>query len=173
MATGEGGGAGATGLERFHEAQDAPGSGISAALGELRTTGKRTHWIWYVFPQLAGLGMSSLARDFAIADGDEALEYLGDPVLRGRLLAAAEAVEGQLQRGQSLVAAMGSRIDATKLVSSLTLFECAGQRLGGEGRSEGERAEAMALVDVAGRVLAAAETQGFPRCAFTLRAVRR
>src|SRR4051794_40941477 len=54
-------------LHRFHTAQDAADSGYTNALAEIRGTGKRTHWIWYIFPQLAGLGRSPVARRYGIA----------------------------------------------------------------------------------------------------------
>jgi len=151
-------------LERFHTAQNAGESGFASALTELRTTGKRSHWIWYVFPQLAGLGGSSQSRRYGIRDREEAQDYLRDPVLRARLITATQAVAERLQAGLSLQALMGSSIDSLKLVSSLTLFEPVAKTL--------FQAEALdecaALADVAGQVLVAAEAQGFQRCSFTL-----
>jgi uncharacterized protein (DUF1810 family) len=152
-----------TGLERFTRAQDAPEGGIQTALRELRSGRKRSHWIWYVFPQLAGLGQSSTAQHYALCDAEEAADYLRHPVLRERWLAAATAVGAQLEAGVPLRALMGSEVDALKLVSSLTLFESIAKRL-----SANEPAAAITAVEVAAtRILERLESQGFGRCTFT------
>lgn len=117
------------------------GSGFAAALAELQTTGKQSHWIWYVFPQLTGLGSSSAARMFSISGESEARDYLRDEVLRARLLMASEAVLDRLNDGLPLRRVMGSEIDVLKLVSSLTLFERVAQ---GFGASELECANTTA-----------------------------
>jgi len=154
-------------LERFHTAQDEPEHGYRNALAEIRGTGKRSHWIWYVFPQLAGLGHSAPARRFALVGRAEAQAYLEDPLLRSRLLEISSAVAHQLERGHRLLDIMGSPIDVQKLVSSLTLFA----QLSRELRATAGGAEHEALANVAERVLAAAAEQGYPRCAFTQRAL--
>ena len=146
-------------LARFHEAQDAPRSGFATALAELQSGRKTSHWIWYIFPQLAGLGHSSTAKFYALADLAEARAYLADPILRHRLLAATEAVALQLASGARLTAVMGGQIDAQKLVSSLTLFRRA-------------VLPDDALANAAERVLESAESQGFPPCELTLRSVK-
>src|SRR6266513_6158530 len=105
-------------LERFHEAQAGRWAGYDPALTEIRAGGKRSHWIWYIFPQIEGLGRSSMARDYAIRDLDEACAYLRDPILRARYEEIVAAVSEQLVRGIRLEDLMGSRIDALKLVSS-------------------------------------------------------
>ncbi|MGE5835869.1 MAG: DUF1810 family protein, partial [Acidobacteriota bacterium] len=81
-----------TGLERFKSAQAAAHSGFDTALAEIRAGGKRGHWIWYIFPQLAGLGGSPMSAHFAIAGEAEAMEYLRDRDLRARLLTITTAV---------------------------------------------------------------------------------
>ena len=116
-------------LQRFTSAQDAPHSGFDAALAEIRAGGKRSHWIWYIFPQLAGLGRSSIARTYAIRDLAEACDYLRDPLLRARYEEIAGVVSNQLARGRALEDLMGGSTDALKLVSSLTLFRAAAQNL--------------------------------------------
>ena len=152
-------------LDRFRAAQDVPGSGFDQALQEIRAGAKTGHWIWYVFPQLAGLGGSAMSRTFAIADVAEAEAYLRDPVLRARLLTITAAVAEQVTtRGRPLRALMGSEIDARKLVSSLTLFVHVARRL---HHAEGLDAYA-ALVGAADAVLARAADEGYPPCAFTL-----
>lgn len=151
-------------LDRFHTAQASAEAGFSQALAELQSTGKRTHWIWYIFPQLSGLGSSSYARAFAIEDQSEARDYLGDDLLRSRLLKATEAVRDRMNESMPLRRVMGSDIDALKLVSSLTLFERVAQRL----PSAGEHSQFLKVVE---QVLKRAEEQGYPRCAFTLKAL--
>ena len=79
-------------LDRFRDAQADTHSGFAAALGELEAGRKTGHWIWYVFPQLAGLGQSMTAVHYGLADAAEAADYLRDPVLGERLVAAAAAV---------------------------------------------------------------------------------
>jgi uncharacterized protein (DUF1810 family) len=105
-------------LERFVEAQDAGGT-YEQALAELRAGHKRTHWMWFVFPQIAGLGRSSTAQHFAIRDLDEARAYLAHPTLGPRLLDAAHAL---VELGSDDPAAVLGSIDALKLRSSMTLF---------------------------------------------------
>ena len=106
------------GLSRFVEAQDAGGT-YAAALAELRTGRKTSHWMWFVFPQVSGLGRSAMAQRYALADLAEARAYLADPVLGQRLR---ECCEVLLELpGSDPVAVFGS-IDAVKLRSSMTLF---------------------------------------------------
>lgn len=103
-------------LERFVLAQR---RSHDAALSELRQGKKRSHWMWYVFPQLRGLGRSDMSWHYGIADLDEARAYLAHPVLGPRLARCAEAV--MMHGGRSAEAIMGS-VDAGKLRSSMTLF---------------------------------------------------
>lgn len=116
-------------LERFHEAQTSPAMGYDAALAEIRRGHKAGHWIWYILPQIAGLGRSSTARNYALRDLAEACAYLRDPLLRARYAEITGAISEQLTRGTALEDLMGSPIDALKLVSSLTLFRAAAQTL--------------------------------------------
>ncbi len=105
-------------LARFRTAQDAHGT-YDDALAELRAGRKSTHWMWFVFPQLAGLGRSSTAVFFAITSFDEAQAYLADPVLGPRLVEAALAAA---DAPAASAAQLLGDIDATKLRSSMTLF---------------------------------------------------
>ena len=105
-------------LDRFVDAQDAGGT-YDTALAELRAGQKRSHWMWFVLPQLAGLGHSAMAQRYAIADLTEARAYLAHPVLGPRLLDCARALVA-LETGDP-VAVLGG-IDAQKLRSSMTLF---------------------------------------------------
>lgn len=105
-------------LTRFVSAQDAGGT-YAAALAELRAGRKRGHWMWFVFPQVAGLGQSPTSREYAISDLEEARAYLAHPVLGPRLVECAEALRGL--DTDDPVAVLGG-IDAVKLRSSMTLF---------------------------------------------------
>jgi uncharacterized protein (DUF1810 family) len=111
------------GLERFIDAQQ----GVwETALAELEVGRKQTHWMWFIFPQLADLGRSERARYYGIRDLGEARDYLADPVLSARLAAATRAVLKHSTRPADAI--MGS-VDAMKLRSCATLFLAAG---GGE-----------------------------------------
>lgn len=151
-------------LDRFREAQEDPASGFACALTELKTTGKRSHWIWYVFPQLSGLGNSRASQIYAIANIREAELFLQDPSLRNRLLTASTVVAQRLRQKVSLENLMGSSIDALKLVSSLTLFGSVARRLGIAGESE----EYRSLAALADEILAAAAGDGYPACRYTM-----
>jgi uncharacterized protein (DUF1810 family) len=105
-------------LTRFVEAQDA-GRTYDSALAELRAGRKHGHWMWFVFPQVAGLGHSPTAQHFAISGLDEARAYLAHPVLGPRLVEASQALLDQAARDP--VAVLGP-VDAQKLRSSVTLF---------------------------------------------------
>lgn len=139
-------------LDRFKAAQS---QDFETAIAELRQGRKTSHWIWYIFPQIAGLGRSGIAQQYALADLDEVRAYLADPELRDHLLRAADVVRIQLQSGAPLPTLMGGGIDSLKLVSSLTLFEIASSDRDAEIR------------DVCTQVLDLATTQGYPRCSFT------
>ena len=106
-------------LERFVRAQDEGGTYLQA-LAELRRGRKVSHWMWFVFPQLAGLGRSSTARFYAIHSLAEAEAYLDHPVLGARLRESA-ALVAELT-GRTAEDVFGG-IDAVKLRSSMTLFE--------------------------------------------------
>ena len=105
-------------LQRFVRAQDDGGT-HAGALRELARGRKTGHWMWFVFPQLAGLGSSQTARFFAITSLGEARAYLAHPVLGARLREAAETV--RTAPADSAEALLGG-IDAQKLRSSMTLF---------------------------------------------------
>lgn len=105
-------------LERFVTAQDQGGT-YAAALAELRRGRKTSHWMWFVFPQIAGLGRSGTARAYAIGSVEQAQAYLRHPVLGSRLPECSQVV-ADLQ-GRSAEQIFGG-IDALKLRSSMTLF---------------------------------------------------
>ena len=118
-------------LERFVRAQDGV---YEQALGELRAGAKRGHWMWFVFPQVTGLGRSPMAQRYAISGLPEAQAYLDHPVLGPRLVDCAQAL---LDLGTSDAVRVLGPVDAMKLRSSMTLFE----------RAEPEAAVFAAVLD--------------------------
>jgi uncharacterized protein (DUF1810 family) len=107
-------------LQRFVNAQDGV---FERAVAELRSGRKRSHWMWFVFPQIEGLGQSPMSRRYAIRSLEEARAYLAHPLLGPRLLLATEvALASGRTRGAG---AVFGEIDALKLRSSLTLFAAA------------------------------------------------
>ena len=139
-------------LDRFVHAQDSGGT-YTHALAELHAGAKRSHWIWFVFPQLAGLGSSPMAEMYGLRGVDEAVAYLRHPVLRERLLSSMNAVRAQSVPLRRL---MGSEIDALKLMSSMTLFREIGTRLKDEE-----------VAAAAGGILERGTREGFSECRFT------
>lgn len=107
------------GLRRFVEAQERV---YDTALAELRAGRKRSHWMWFVFPQVAGLGRSPTAREYAIGSLEEARAYVEHPVLGARLRECA-AVLLDLPEGAGDAESIFGGVDAMKLRSSMTLFE--------------------------------------------------
>jgi uncharacterized protein (DUF1810 family) len=103
-------------LNRFIKAQD---ESYDEIIRELKNGEKVTHWMWYVFPQIAGLGQSATEKFYAIQDPSEAQAYLDHPVLGKRLLECTKIVMSL--RGKSALAIFGD-IDAMKFRSSMTLF---------------------------------------------------
>ena len=103
-------------LERFFPDHDRD---YPQALREIRAGHKKSHWIWYIFPQLRGLGTSQMSWDYGIIDADEARLYLSHPVLGSDLLEISEAL---LKLDESDPVKVMGRIDAIKLKSSMTLF---------------------------------------------------
>ena len=103
-------------LERFVEAQEAV---YARALTELRAGKKQSHWMWFIFPQIAGLGHSAMAQMYAIASLDEARAYLAHPLLGARLRECCEAV--MAIEGKTAHQIFGSP-DDLKFRSCLTLF---------------------------------------------------
>jgi uncharacterized protein (DUF1810 family) len=123
---------GPQGLERFVEAQ-APV--YAAALRELLDGRKRSHWMWFIFPQLLGLGFSPMAVRYGIASTEEAEAYLAHPILGPRLRECTAAVNAHADRSAE---AIFGPVDAMKLRSSMTLFD-----LAGGGRPFGQCLEAF------------------------------
>ncbi|MDN4054500.1 DUF1810 domain-containing protein [Massilia sp. YIM B02763] len=103
-------------LERFVTAQQGV---YEAALAELQAGRKRSHWMWFIFPQVAGLGRSEMAQRYAIRSSDEAAAYLAHPVLGPRLRTCAQAV---LAHGDRAIEDIFDAPDDLKFHSSMTLF---------------------------------------------------
>ena len=108
-------------LDRFVAAQNAGGT-YDQATEELRDGRKTSHWMWFVFPQIAGLGRSEMARKYAISSMAEGKAYVAHPLLGSRLIACAEIVAGL--QGRTAREIFGD-VDAQKLRSSMTLFHAA------------------------------------------------
>jgi uncharacterized protein (DUF1810 family) len=117
------------------------------------------HWIWYVFPQLAGLGRSGTAQYYSIQDLNEACEYLRDPVLRARYEEITAAIAENLEAGVPVESLMGGPTDTLKLASSLTLFRAASSRLADEA--------SRALASRCDAILRITAPHGYPACSLT------
>ncbi|NCD72552.1 DUF1810 domain-containing protein [Mucilaginibacter agri] len=103
-------------LQRFLDAQS---NDYAAALREIQSGRKRGHWMWYIFPQIAGLGYSEMARYYAIKDYREAIDYLAHPLLSRRLIEISQAV--LVNPAKTATQILGSP-DDIKLRSCMTLF---------------------------------------------------
>ena len=106
-----------TGLQRFIEAQN---DSYDQALKEIIKGRKLTHWIWYIFPQMKGLGFSYNSEYYGITSLQEARDYLENELLRKRLFEITESL--LMHKGKDIESIMGD-IDALKLKSSMTLFD--------------------------------------------------
>ena len=105
-------------LQRFVAAQDSGGT-YQRAAAELREGRKSSHWMWFIFPQIAGLGYSPTSQAYAISGLEEARAYLAHPVLGARLIECAAIVAGVSGRTAEQIF---GEVDALKLRSSMTLF---------------------------------------------------
>lgn len=144
-------------IARFLDAQDRSPGGYATALDEMRTGRKRSHWIWYIFPQLLGLGSSPMAQLYGICGLDEARRYASHPILGRRLGEILQAATAHLEHGMPLDLLMGGETDARKFVSSMTLFAIAAP----DGSDLRERCR---------QALNLAGAQGFAECVFTRQA---
>jgi len=108
-------------LERF---RDAHRRDFAQAYFEIQNGYKETHWMWYIFPQIQGLGRSSTAQYYAISDIEEAVEFLSDPYLGDNLRAISKEL---LSKSTNDAVDIFGYIDAMKLKSSMTLFHVAGE----------------------------------------------
>ncbi len=155
-------------VERFNQAHANPTAGFDAAIGQLQAGRKVGHWVWYIFPQLEGLGKSNAAQRFALADEEDAWAYVAHPLLGARLALAFETV---VQYRRTLHELMADPVDARKLVSSLTLFYSVCQiHLHDADKLLAARARAITMASH--RLLKKAAGEGLPKCAFTLQAMR-
>lgn len=104
--------------KKYLDAQNASYDGYEQALGEIRRGRKVSHWIWYIFPQIRGLGRSSTAQYYALESLEEAKQYLEDLLLRERLIEISEALLEQEGNIEGIV----GYVDAMKVRSCMTLF---------------------------------------------------
>lgn len=112
-----------SGLERFIEAQELS---YENALAEIKAGHKRSHWIWYIFPQIQGLGYSQTSMFYAIKDREEAKAYISHPILGARLVEISEAL---LQLKTNNASEVMGYPDDIKLKSSMTLFSLVSDNL--------------------------------------------
>jgi uncharacterized protein (DUF1810 family) len=110
-----------TDINRFVKAQEEAYSGYAQALNEIKAWRKTSHWIWYIFPQLKGLGRSGMADFYGIVDREEAEQYLNHDVLGARIREITEALLEH--KGKSALDILGD-IDAMKVKSCMTMFDC-------------------------------------------------
>ena len=141
-----------TDLQRFVDAQ---ARDFATALSEIEAGRKRSHWIWYVLPQIGGLGSSPMAARYAITSVAEARAFLAHPVLGANYRRIVAAIRAQVERGVRLDALLGWPDDA-KTISSITLFA-------------GVAAPGDPLIADAGTILRTAAAEGLPACAATER----
>lgn len=119
-------------LNRFVAAQEYRGA-YNQALSEMRAGCKKSHWIWFIFPQIAGLSKSNLSTTYAIASMDEAMGYLAHPVLGFRLGEISQAIVDCPAAGLAQLFGKMEVVDRHKLHSSMTLFKLAiDQKFGGD-----------------------------------------
>ncbi len=151
-------------LERFLIAQADPATGFNVAIAELRNGQKMSHWIWYIFPQLRGLGRSSMAEFYGIENLEEARAYLREPTLREHLLSAMQVVAGHLAQGVRLDTLMGGSVDSLKLVSCVTLF----RKVADHSEEFPEIPEIPSIQKLTADILSVAEAQDYSECQQTL-----
>ena len=101
------------------------------ALSELKNGQKKSHWIWFIFPQLEGLGQSSIARQFALECPEDAVDFLEQPGLGSNYLEAVSVLAKQSQSGPQPLRDIFGALDRLKVCSSLTLFEWASTQIRG------------------------------------------
>ena len=148
-------------LQRFIDAHEGDGM-YAIALAEIRAGRKQSHWIWYILPNLRGLGYSETARFYAIDGQAEALAYYQHPLLGARLTEVAEAIVTVLSTGQTLEEVFGD-IDAKKTISCMTLFDMIGTDTAVQDCAHHQRFQSAAQT-----ILATGVSQGLPRCMKTL-----
>jgi len=148
-------------LDRFLVAQDHVAgvdrpTAFSMALAEIQAGAKRSHWIWFVFPQ-GPFGESSTSKRFAIRSPGEAVAYLRHPILGSRLLSIAGAAASRLDDGANPRVLMNGTVDCLKLASSMTLF-----------RAAADECDDVEMRSVCSRILEHLNRHGWPECSRTL-----
>ncbi|HHL3493798.1 TPA: DUF1810 domain-containing protein [Legionella pneumophila] len=148
-------------LDRFHNAQNSNTYGYNQAFSEIQEGRKRSHWIWYIFPQLENLGKSSSAKLYGIKDFSEACDYLKDPVLFKRYFELIKLIEEKL-RSIPLSHLMGGFPDDRKFISSLTLFQAASNCL--SSKETVSQNKYHHLYETCNRVFKQIARQGYSPC---------
>lgn len=125
-----------------------------------------SHWIWYIFPQLLGLGQSAKCLKFDIPSGQDACDFLKDKQLFNNYLELVRIVHFQLIAGYPLKSLMGSSIDAYKFTSSITLFNGAAVHL---NQASDQQKEYIELIEHIRDIFSIISTQGYQPCQYTLK----
>ncbi|HAZ7574373.1 DUF1810 domain-containing protein [Legionella sp. PATHC032] len=148
-------------LDRFHNAQNSNTYGYDQAFIEIQAGRKRSHWIWYIFPQLENLGKSPSAKLYGIKDFNEACDYLKDPVLFKRYFELIKLIEEKL-KSIPLSDLMSGFPDDRKFISSLTLFQAASYYL--NSKETGYQNKYHPLYEMCNRVFKQISRQGYSPC---------
>lgn len=154
-------------LNRFHIAQQT-GDTYTKAYNEIVAGAKTSHWIWYIFPQIKGLGISGNTAYYSIENLQEACDYLQNKKLFDNYQEISRAVLQQLEKGIHVRTLMGGDIDARKLASSMTLFRLTASFMAKQGMN---KEEYSALEECCDKILAKIKIQGYSPCKRTLELV--
>ncbi|HAT1942493.1 TPA: DUF1810 family protein [Legionella pneumophila subsp. pneumophila] len=148
-------------LDRFYNAQNSNTCGYDQAFSEIQDGRKRSHWIWYIFPQLENLGKSPSAKLYGIKDFNEACDYLKDPVLFNRYFELIKLIEEKL-KNIPLPHLMGGFPDDRKFISSLTLFQATSNYLSSKDMDSQNKYHE--LYETCNRVFKQIAPQGYSPC---------
>ncbi|KGP63366.1 hypothetical protein EP47_10935 [Legionella norrlandica] len=148
-------------FQHFHQAQEDKTEGYQKAFDEIENGGKKSHWIWYIFPQLKSLGRSNSSKLYGIADLNEACDYLKDPVLFNRYYNLLQLTEKKLKT-IPLYHLMGGSPDDLKYISSLTLFRAASKYL--SSNEEDTQHNYKKLYETCNRIFEQIAYQGYSPC---------
>lgn len=161
-------------VDHFRLAQQSEWSGFEVALQEIQQGCKRGCWMWYIFPQIAGLGQSSMSQRFSIQNRAHAFMYLDDKELCGNLLEMTRAVAIQIRRGATIKQLVSW--DQAKLISSLTLFEIVANEAAGVNHAK-KNHESSSLEELSSLCRSILQMicseDGYSRCQHTLDALSR
>lgn len=161
-------------VDHFRLAQQNEWSGFEVALQEIQQGCKRGCWMWYIFPQITGLGQSSMSQRFSIQNRAHAFMYLDDKELCGNLLEMTRAVAIQIRRGATINQLV--HWDQAKLISSLTLFEIVANEAAGVDHAKKKSHESSSLEELSSLchsiLQMVCSKHGYSRCQHTLDVLR-